>query len=103
MGGENHVVKGVDGVWSYFEALDIVRNFKCIRNVKLWWKPKYKNLKLLNVDRDTIELSIYGEIWRTNQGEVEIYVEYIPNRFEIKFSELVVWVKRQEKRSRRKK
>jgi len=40
--GEIHVVKGIDPDFcSFFEALGILKEFKYVGDVKLWWKgPK---------------------------------------------------------------
>ncbi|QCD87666.1 hypothetical protein DEO72_LG3g2205 [Vigna unguiculata] len=74
VGGEIHVVKCIDpDRWSYFEALGIVKEFKYGGEVRLWWKGSseslYNNLRLLNDDREALNLAKYAD---DNEEEVEL-------------------------------
>ncbi|WVZ23674.1 hypothetical protein V8G54_002218 [Vigna mungo] len=81
VGGEVHVVVGIDpDRWSYFEAVDIVKEFKYDGDFKLWWKGSKEimmnNLRLLSDDREAMNLSNYAE----GTGDmVEIYVQHVPS------------------------
>ncbi|KOM52283.1 hypothetical protein LR48_Vigan09g094200 [Vigna angularis] len=77
VGGEIHVIRGIDpDMWSYFEAVGFVREFKYCGEFKLWWKgSKQKamnNLRPLTDDREAILLA-YA---KANKEEVEIYVQH---------------------------
>jgi len=85
VGGEIHVVKCIDpDRWSYFKALGIVKEFKYGGEVRLWWKGSseslYNNLRLLNDDREALNLAKYAD---DNEEEVELYVEHLPSMPEI--------------------
>ena len=77
-GGEEHVVCGLDpDMWSYFEALGILKkDFKYDGELYMWWKPKKgrmdRDLRPLCDDRHALELAEYAE---NKNEEVEIYVE----------------------------
>ncbi|XP_014506454.1 uncharacterized protein LOC106766222 [Vigna radiata var. radiata] len=78
VGGEIHVIRGIDpDMWSYFEAMEFVREFKYDGEFKLWWKGSKEkamnNLRPLTDDREAILLSNYAE---ANKEEVEIYVQH---------------------------
>ena len=78
VGGEKHRIHNVDpDMWSYFEAVNIVKEFKYVGEFKLWWKPNKgsidKDLQLLVLDKDAIELATYAE---QSRDEVDIYVEH---------------------------
>ncbi|WVZ24109.1 hypothetical protein V8G54_002653 [Vigna mungo] len=84
VGGEVHVVVGLDpDRWSYFEAVDIVKEFKYDGDFKLWWKGSREimmnNLRLLSDDREAMNLSKYAE----GTGDmVEMYVQHVPSEAE---------------------
>lgn len=65
---------------SYFEAVNIIREFRYAGELKLWWKPSKgsmdKDLKLLILDKDAMKLANYAE---KSRDEVDIYVEHIIN------------------------
>jgi len=75
-GGEEHVVRGLDpDMWSYFEALGILKkDFKYDGELYMWWKPKKgrrdKDLRPLCEDMNALELAKYDK-------EVEIYVDHL--------------------------
>ena len=78
VGGEKHRIHNVDpDMWSYFEAVNIVKEFKYVGEFKLWWKPIKgsinRDLKLLVLDKDAMELATYAE---QSKDEVDIYVEH---------------------------
>jgi len=79
-GGEEHVVCGLDpDMWSYFEALGILKkDFKYDGELYMWWKPKKgrmdRDLRPLCEDRHALELAEYAE--NINE-EVEIYVDHL--------------------------
>ena len=65
VGGEKHRIHNVDpDIWSYFEAVNIVKKFKYVGQFKIWWKPSKgsinKDLKLLVLDKDVMELATYA-------------------------------------------
>jgi len=85
VGGEIHAVKCIDpDRWSYFEALGIVKEFKYGGEVRLWWKGSseslYNNLRLLNDDREALNLAKYAD---DNEEEVELDMEHLPSMPEI--------------------
>jgi len=65
-------------VWSYFEVVGIIRDFKYVGDFKLWWKPSKgsldTNLRVFSVDRDAMELANYDE---ENREAIHIYVKHI--------------------------
>jgi len=69
---------------SFFEALGIVKDFKYIRDVKLWWKgSKQKllnNLRLLSDDKEALVLAKYAE---DRNEEVDIFVQHVPCQSEV--------------------
>ena len=79
-GGEEHVVRGLDpDMWSYFEALGILKkDFKYDGELYMWWKPKKgrmdRDLRPLCEDKHALELAKYAE--NINE-EVEIYVDHL--------------------------
>jgi len=79
-GGEEHVVRGLDpDMWSYFEALGILKkDFKYDGELYMWWKLKKgimdRYLRPLCEDRHALELAEYAE---NRNEEVEIYVDHL--------------------------
>ncbi|XP_022631481.1 uncharacterized protein LOC106780710 isoform X2 [Vigna radiata var. radiata] len=65
-------------MWSFFEAVGLVSEFKYDGEFKLWWKgskeKEMNNLRPLTDDREAILLSNYAE---ANKEEVEIYVQHL--------------------------
>ncbi|WVZ06131.1 hypothetical protein V8G54_019477 [Vigna mungo] len=82
VGGEEHVIVGVDpDRWSYFEAVEIIKEqFKYGADSKVWWKGSREimmnNVRLLSDDKDSMNLAKYAE---ETEDMVEIYVQHVPS------------------------
>ncbi|KAK7348455.1 hypothetical protein VNO80_23013 [Phaseolus coccineus] len=77
--GEKHVFHGLDSyTWSYFEAIEIMKEFKYDSEVRLWWKLKTgrmdTHLRQFIDDKDVMELVNYAE---NRNEDVVIYVQHI--------------------------
>jgi len=78
-------------MWSYFEVVGTAREFKYVGEFKLWWKPSKgtmdRDLKLLILDKDAIELANYA---KQSRNKINIYVEHIINETQnIEFVEFI--------------
>jgi len=78
IGRDKHKINNVDSdMWSYFEVVNIVKEFKYVGEFKLWCKPSKRSidrdLKLLLLDKDAMELATYSE---QSRDEVDIYMEH---------------------------